>query len=114
MSDPTLFQKIHQGTIPAKFLAREELCFAIQDIDPKAPFHALVISVKPIPSLAEMEPGDEAIVSACIALARKLAAENGLDKGWRLVANVGVYGSQSVPHLHFHLLGGRRMGWPPG
>jgi histidine triad (HIT) family protein len=114
MSDLTLFQKIHQGTIPAKFLVREELCFAIEDIDPKAPFHALIIPVKPIPSLAEVGPDDDATLAACMALARKLAASHGLDNGWRLVANVGAYGGQSVPHLHFHLLGGRRMGWPPG
>jgi len=114
MSDLTLFQKIHQGTIPAKFLAREEHCFAIEDIDPKAPFHALIIPVKPIASLAETTSADDAILASCLATARKLAAEHGLDNGWRLVANVGAYGGQSVPHLHFHLLGGRRMGWPPG
>lgn len=114
MADPTLFQKIHQGTIPAKFLAREELCFALQDIEPKAPFHALVIPVKPIPSLAELGPDDAPIVAACLALARKLAEEHGLREGWRLVANVGAHGGQSVPHLHFHVLGGRRLGWPPG
>lgn len=114
MSDPTLFQKIHQGTIPATFLAREELCFAIKDIAPEAPFHALIVPVKPIPSLAGISPDDAPILVACLALAQRLARENGLDKGWRLVSNVGQHGSQSVPHLHFHLLGGRQMGWPPG
>ncbi len=114
MSELTLFQKIHQGMIPAKFLAQEELCFAIEDIDPKAPFHALIISVRPIPSLAEISPDDAAILAACLQMAQSLALDHGLENGWRLVTNVGVYGSQSVPHLHFHLLGGRRMGWPPG
>lgn len=114
MSDPTLFQKIHQGTIPATFLAREELCFAIEDIEPKAPFHALIVSVKPIPSLADILPEDAPILVACLTLAKRLAEENGLDTGWRLVGNVGFNGHQSVSHLHFHLLGGRRMGWPPG
>ena len=114
MSDLTLFEKIHQGAIPAKFLAREELCFAIEDIDPKAPFHALVIPVKPIVSLAETGPEDDGILAACLALARKLATEHGLEQGWRLVGNVGIHGGQTVPHLHFHLMGGRRMGWPPG
>ncbi len=114
MAEPTLFQKIHDGTIPAKFLAREDLCFAIEDIDPKAPFHALVIPVKPIPSLAAVGTEDTAIVTACLALARTLAETHGLQDGWRLVANVGVHGGQTVPHLHFHLLGGRRLGWPPG
>jgi len=109
MSDPTLFQKIHQGTIPATFLAREELCFAIQDIAPEAPFHALVVPVKPIPSLAGISPEDAPILVACLALAQRLAREHGLDNGWRLVSNVGIHGSQSVQHLHFHLLGGRQL-----
>ncbi|MCB9496409.1 MAG: HIT domain-containing protein [Fibrobacteria bacterium] len=114
MSEPTLFEKIHQGTIPARFLLREELCFAIEDIDPKAPFHALVIPVKPIPSLAEATDDDAPILAACLACARRLAKEKGLTQGWRLVANTGMHANQTVPHLHFHLLGGRRMGWPPG
>lgn len=114
MADSTLFQKIHQGTIPAKFLAREELCFAIEDIDPKAPFHALIVPVKPIASLAEVGPDDAAIVVACVALAQALAKTHDLTDGWRLVANVGAHGGQTIPHLHFHLLGGRRLGWPPG
>lgn len=114
MSEPTLFEKIHQGTIPARFLLREALCFAIEDIDPKAPFHALIVPVKPIPSLGEATDEDDSILAACLAMARKLAKAHGLDNGWRLVANTGGYGGQTVPHLHFHLLGGRRMGWPPG
>lgn len=114
MPEATLFEKIHRGEIPARFLLREELCFAIADIDPKAPFHALVIPVKPIPSLAGLEPNDAPIVAACLSAARKLAEENGLEQGWRLVSNVGLYGGQTVPHLHFHVLGGRRLGWPPG
>lgn len=114
MSDLTLFQKIHQGAIPAKFLARRELCFAIEDIDPKAPFHALVVPVKPIVSLAGLGPEDGPIVAQCLALATEIAREHGLDNGWRLVANVGADGGQTVAHLHFHLLGGRRLGWPPG
>jgi len=114
MSEPTLFEKIHQGAIPARILLREDLCFAIEDIDPKAPFHALVIPVKPIPSLAEATDDDGPILAACLAAARKLAQTHGLDNGWRLVANTGGFAGQTVPHLHFHLLGGRRMGWPPG
>jgi histidine triad (HIT) family protein len=114
MSEPTLFEKIHQGTIPARFLLREELVFAIEDIDPKAPFHALIIPIKPIPSLSAAEPEDGPTLTAILMAARRLAKEHGLDNGWRLVANTGGYGGQTVPHLHFHILGGRRMGWPPG
>jgi len=114
MSEPTLFEKILQGSIPARFLHRDELCFAIEDIDPKAPFHALIIPVKPIPSLADVGPDDTPILAACIHAAQKLAKEHGLDNGWRLVSNVGGYAGQTVAHLHFHILGGRRLGWPPG
>lgn len=110
----TLFEKIHAGTVPAKFLLREELCFAIEDIMPEAPFHALIISVKPIPSLADTTDQDAPILAACLSAARRLAKEHNLEDGWRLVTNTGSDGGQSVPHLHFHLLGGRRMGWPPG
>lgn len=114
MSEPTLFQKIHQGAIPAKILARRDTCFAIEDIDPKAPFHALVIPVKPIVSLASATEEDQGILADCLKLAREVAAEQQLVQGWRLVANVGADGGQTVAHLHFHLLGGRRLGWPPG
>lgn len=114
MAEPTLFEKIHQGTIPATFLARGERCFAIRDIGPQAPFHALIIPVKPIPSLAGLVPEDGPIVVACMEMARDLAKEHGLEDGWRLVTNVGKDGGQTVPHLHFHLLGGRHLGWPPG
>jgi histidine triad (HIT) family protein len=114
MADLTLFEKIHQGAIPAKFLHRDDLCFAIEDIEPKAPFHALIIPVKPIPSLAAVEPGDAAIVAACVQAARAIAREKGLETGWRLVTNVGSDAGQTVAHLHFHLLGGRKLGWPPG
>lgn len=110
----TLFEKIHNGSIPAKFLLREELCFAIEDIKPEAPFHALVIPVKPIPSLAEATEEDAPILAACLSAARRIAAEHGLAKGWRLVTNSGLEAGQTVPHLHFHVLGGRRLGWPPG
>ncbi len=114
MSEPTLFEKIHQGTIPAKFLLREELVFAVEDIDPKAPFHALIIPIKPIPSLSDATPEDAPILAAILLAAKRLAKEHGLENGWRLVSNTGGYAGQTVPHLHFHILVGRRMGWPPG
>lgn len=112
--DSTLFEKIHAGTVPAEFLLREELCFVIRDIKPEAPFHALVIPIKPIPSLAESTEADAPILAACLAAARKVAQEYSLCNGWRLVTNSGKDAGQTVPHLHFHLLGGRSLGWPPG
>lgn len=114
MTDRTLFQKIHAREIPARFVHEDELVFAIHDIDPKAPFHCLIIPVKPIPSLAAVAPEDGQILSAILLAAQRIAEENALATGWRLVTNVGLHGGQTVPHLHFHLMGGRHMGWPPG
>ncbi|MEN9355636.1 MAG: hypothetical protein RL318_2961 [Fibrobacterota bacterium] len=114
MTERTLFQKIHAREIPARFVHEDELVFAIHDIDPKAPFHVLIIPVKPIPSLAGIAPEDAGILAAIMLAAQKIATEAGLAQGWRLVSNVGFHGGQTVAHLHFHLLGGRHMGWPPG
>jgi len=114
MTDRTLFQKIHAREIPARFVYEDDLVFAIHDIDPKAPFHCLIIPVKPIPSLAAVTPEDAEILAAILLASRKIAKENGLAQGWRIVNNVGLHGGQTVAHLHFHLLGGRHMGWPPG
>jgi len=114
MSDKTLFQKIHAREIPARFVNEDEQVFAIHDIDPKAPVHILIIPVKPIPSLAAATPEDAPILSAILLAARRIAEQMELVQGWRLVTNTGSHGGQTVPHLHFHLLGGRHLGWPPG
>jgi histidine triad (HIT) family protein len=111
---PTLFTKIIEREIPADIVYEDEICLAFRDINPQAPTHILVIPKKEIGSLAELTDEDEQIVGRCVMAAAKVAADEGLDGGYRLVANSGDDGGQEVPHLHFHVLGGRKMTWPPG
>ena len=111
---PTIFTKIIDKEIPADILYEDDLCLAFRDINPRAPTHFLVIPKKEIVSLAELSDEDERIVGRCVMIASKVAAEQGLDGGYRLVANTRDDGGQEVPHLHFHVLGGRKMTWPPG
>lgn len=110
----TIFGKIIAREIPADFVHEDDLCIAIRDIAPKAPTHILVIPKKPIVSLADLTPEDEAIMGRCVLVASQVAERFGLDNGYRLVVNCGREGGQEVPHLHFHLLGGRPLTWPPG
>jgi histidine triad (HIT) family protein len=110
----SIFAKIIAREIPADIVYEDEVCLAFRDISPKAPTHILVIPKKPIVSLADLTPQDEAIVGRCVIVASQVAKEQNLDNGYRLVVNCGNDGGQEVPHLHFHLLGGRKMTWPPG
>lgn len=110
----TLFQRIADGEIPAKFLHQDERCVAFRDIDPKAPTHVLVVPRKPIPRVGEADAEDQALLGHLLLTAAKVARELGLKDGFRLVINNGRDGGESVPHLHVHLLGGRALGWPPG
>ena len=102
----TIFSKIIAREIPADILFEDELCVAFRDISPKAPTHFLVIPKKEIVSLAELSDEDEQIVGRCIMVASRVAADEGLEGGYRLVANTREDGGQEVPHLHFHVLGG--------
>lgn len=110
----TIFSKIIAREIPADILFEDELCLAFRDIHPRAPTHFLVIPKKEIVSLAELSDEDEQIVGRCILVAARVAAQEGLEGGYRLVANTRDDGGQEVPHLHFHVLGGRKLTWPPG
>ena len=110
----TIFSKIIAREIPAEVLHEDDLCLAFRDINPKAPTHFLVIPKKEIVSLAELSDEDEQIVGRCIVVASKVAAAEGLERGYRVVANTREDGGQEVDHLHFHVLGGRKMTWPPG
>jgi histidine triad (HIT) family protein len=110
----SIFSKIIAREIPAEILFEDDVCLAFRDINPQAPTHFLVIPKKEIVSLAELSDGDESIVGRCIMVASKVAADEGLDGGYRVVANTRDDGGQEVPHLHFHVLGGRQMSWPPG
>jgi len=110
----TIFAKIIAREVPADIVYEDDVCLAFRDITPRAPTHILVIPKKPIPSLAELTEEDEAIVGRCVVALSKIAAAQGLGNGYRMVVNCGNDGGQEVPHLHFHLLGGRKLTWPPG
>ena len=110
----TIFKRIIDREIPAKIVYEDDQCLAFEDVNPQAPVHLLVIPKKEIPSVNEVGEADTALVGHLFVVLRKLAAEKGISAGYRVVTNTGVGAGQSVPHLHFHLLGGRPMGWPPG
>jgi histidine triad (HIT) family protein len=111
--DDCLFCRIVRGEIPAKIVAETEYCVAFRDIDPKAPVHVLVIPREHVPSLTETT--DPALVGRLALLAGEIATREGIaDGGYRTVINTNADAGQTVFHLHLHLLGGRRMGWPPG
>jgi histidine triad (HIT) family protein len=111
---PSIFSKIIAKEIPADILHEDDVCLAFRDINPKAPVHFLVIPKKEIESLADVSEEDEAILGRCLVVASKVADAEGLEAGYRMVANTREEGGQEVPHLHFHILGGRPMNWPPG
>lgn len=109
-----LFCKIASGEVPSIVLYEDDEVFAFQDIDPKAPKHFLVIPRRHITSAAELTEEDGPLLGRIFAVIANLAKKAGIEKGYRVVSNVGKEGGQSVDHLHFHVLGGRQMGWPPG
>lgn len=110
----TIFKRIIDKEIPAKLLYEDELCLAFPDINPQAPTHILVIPKKELTNLAAALQEDQALLGHLLLVIQKLAAQLGLENGYRVVANCGRDGGQSVDHLHFHLLGGRQLQWPPG
>ena len=109
MADKTLFTRIIDGEIPGTFVYQDEHVVAIRDINPAAPTHVLVIPRKPIPSLAELEEGDVELAGRILLAVRRIAEQEGLERGYRVVVNTGEEGGQTVPHLHFHILGGRQL-----
>lgn len=114
MAEKTLFQRIEDGEIPGDFVHQDDLCFAIRDINPQAPTHILIIPRKPIASNDDVGPEDADLIGHLFVVAKALAHSESLSNGYRLVFNCGPHGGQEVQHLHLHLLGGRRMAWPPG
>jgi histidine triad (HIT) family protein len=114
MSEKTLFQKIADREIPADIVFEDELCIAFRDINPMAPTHILIVPLKPIPSLDHLEAADAAVMGHLFVVARQIAASEGLTAGYRTVFNCGDDGGQEIYHIHLHLLGGRKMVWPPG
>ncbi len=111
-----LFCRIVAGEIPAKVAKRTADAVAFHDIDPKAPVHVLVIPTKHVAAVRSATgPDGEALLGRLLAFSAEVAAELGLDaKGYRIVTNTGPDAGQSVDHLHFHVLGGRKLTWPPG
>ena len=111
----TLVEKIVAREIPAKIVYEDDLVLAFHDINPAAPTHVLLVPKKPIPRLAEAEAGDQPLLGHLLAKAPEIARKLGLATGgYRLVINNGKDGGESVPHLHCHILGGRKLAWPPG
>jgi histidine triad (HIT) family protein len=110
----TIFKKIIDKEIPARIVYEDDRCLAFHDVAPQAPTHVLVIPKQEIASLADLAEADEALVGHLYGVIRKVAAELGLTNGYRVVVNCGRDGGQSVDHLHFHVLGGRPLKWPPG
>jgi histidine triad (HIT) family protein len=111
-----LFCRIVAGQIPAKVVRRNADAVAFQDINPQAPVHVLVIPTTHVAAVRAASGADgEAVLARSLAFAAEVATELGLDKGgYRIVTNTGPDAGQSVDHLHFHVLGGRKLGWPPG
>ena len=114
MSSKSLFKRIIDREIPANIVYEDDLCLAFRDISPQAPTHILVIPKQEIRSLAEIADADKPLMGHLYGVIRDLAAREGLETGYRVVVNCGPDGGQTVPHLHFHLLGGRSFTWPPG
>ncbi|MBV5260170.1 histidine triad nucleotide-binding protein [Synechococcus moorigangaii CMS01] len=113
MSD-TIFGKIIRREIPADIVYEDDLALAFRDVNPQAPVHILVIPKKPIPMLPEADDTDQALLGHLLLTVKKIASQENLTKGYRVVINTGEDGGQTVFHLHLHLLGDRPLAWPPG
>ena len=114
MSEPTVFKRIIDREIPADIVYEDDLTLALRDIAPKAPTHVLVIPKKEIASLADATDADEAVLGRLFTVARRVAEQEGLSNGYRCIVNTGPDGGQEVPHLHLHVLGGKKIGGFPG
>jgi histidine triad (HIT) family protein len=110
-----LFCEIVAGRVPARLVAQDDEVVAFHDINPQAPHHVLVVPRRHIASLTELAPGDDALVGRLVRKASEIAAAEGLaERGFRVLFNAGEDAGYSVFHIHLHLVGGRRLGWPPG
>lgn len=109
-----IFCKIVNGEIPSTKVYEDELVYAFNDLEPQAPVHVLIIPKKHVVSAADIDGENSGLVAAVFEAGAKIAGQLNLGGGFRIVTNSGEDGQQSVKHLHFHLLGGRKMKWPPG
>lgn len=113
--DNCVFCRIVRGDIPAKKAYEDDSVLAFHDANPASPVHILVVPKKHMESVLSIEDGDRDILVSIMRVITKLALDTGIaEGGFRVVANTGPDAGQSVPHLHFHLLGGRHLSWPPG
>lgn len=111
----TIFEKIVAREIPAKIVFEDEDVLAFHDVDPKAPVHVLIVPKRVIPRLAQAEEADVPLLGKLTLTATKVARDLGMaESGYRIVINSGPDAGESVPHLHVHLLGKRKLAWPPG
>lgn len=111
----TIFGRIAAKEVPADIVYEDDSVLAFRDVTPQAPAHILVVPKKPLSNLLDAGPDDTLLLGQLMQAAVKVARTLGLDQsGFRVVANVGPDGGQSVDHLHLHVLGGRALHWPPG
>jgi histidine triad (HIT) family protein len=110
----TIFSKIIRKEIPADIVYEDDLALAFRDVHPQAPVHILIIPKKPIVSIATANDTDADLLGHLLLTVKRVATQEGLDRGYRVVINTGEDGGQTVFHLHLHLLGKRAMTWPPG
>ncbi len=109
----TIFDKILSGEIPCEEVFSDEKCLAFKDITPQAPTHILIIPRKPIPSLKDIKKEDQELLGHLLLKSTEVANAAGLEN-WRTVINTGEEAGQTVFHLHIHIIGGRKLNWPPG
>ena len=115
MPDKTLFEKICAKEIPATLVHEDDRCVAFRDIAPQAPVHILIVPRKAIPRVGLAAAADEAVLGHLLLTAAEIAHREGIaESGYRIIINNGRDGGEAVPHLHLHLLGGRKLEWPPG
>lgn len=111
----TVFEKIACREIPANIIWEDDDVIAFHDVDPKAPVHALIVPKRVIPRVAEAAAEDQALLGKLLLTTRAVAEKlDLLESGYRVVINNGPDAGESVPHLHVHVLGKRRLSWPPG
>jgi histidine triad (HIT) family protein len=110
----TIFKRIIDREIPADIVYEDDRCLAFRDVSPQAPVHVLLIPKKEIANIDALSADDAELLGHLTLVVRDLAKKLGLKDGYRVVVNCGPNGGQSVDHLHFHILGGRHMQWPPG
>jgi len=110
-----LFCGIIDGSVPSTRVFEDEHVYAFRDVSPQGPVHILLVPKKHIPTVNDIDPGDEALLGHLMRVAGHIAGAEGIaEDGYRLVVNTNRHGCQTVFHIHVHLIGGRQLGWPPG